>query len=108
MSRNRIESVKGAKILRRLGYHLQPQVTEFSDNEDGLLVSTSSSSGKSTDCSFVILAIGVRPGSLRAKEAGLGLNQREGIKVDEIRNLDTRKTVIINLQTKSEVVTDAR
>ena len=36
---------------------------------------------------FVILSIGVRPNSQLAREAGLELNQRGGIKVD--RSLQT-------------------
>lgn len=40
-------------------------------------------SGKSIDADLVILAIGVRPNSGLAKEAGLKLNERGGIIVDE-------------------------
>ncbi|MCR4595050.1 MAG: FAD-dependent oxidoreductase [Clostridiales bacterium] len=55
-------------------------VQEFEENENGVTVKLSS--GKAVDADIVILAIGVRPNSAIAKEAGLTLNERGGIVVN--------------------------
>ncbi len=55
-------------------------VERFEDTGSGLRVVTSK---RSIDTDIVILAIGVRPNSQLAKDAGLTLNARGGIVVDE-------------------------
>ncbi|MGN0838700.1 MAG: FAD-dependent oxidoreductase [Pyramidobacter sp.] len=55
-------------------------VASFQDN--GTQVAVATQSGKSVTADFVVLAIGVRPNSVLAKEAGLPLNQRGGIVAD--------------------------
>lgn len=61
--------------------YLGDGVAAFEDN--GKDVTVKLQSGKSVNADFVILAIGVRPNSTLAKNAGLPLNQRGGIIVDE-------------------------
>ncbi len=56
-------------------------VASFEDN--GLGVTVNLSSGESVTADLVILSIGVRPNSSLAKEAGLEINERGGIVVDE-------------------------
>lgn len=56
-------------------------VKEFHSHKD--FVEISLSSGDSLKVDMVILSIGVRPNSQIAKEAGLELNQRGGVKVDK-------------------------
>ena len=56
-------------------------VAKFEDQ--GNAVTVSLSSGKSVTADLVILSIGVRPNSALAKEAGLELNERGGIVVDD-------------------------
>ena len=61
--------------------YLDDGVDSFKDNGENISVKLKS--GKTVDADFVILAIGVRPNSQLAKEAGLDLNQRGGIIVDD-------------------------
>ena len=56
-------------------------VTSFEKGENGIQVATSS--GKVIECDLVILAIGVKPESALAESAGLELNVRGGVKVDQ-------------------------
>ncbi len=56
-------------------------VAEFSDN--GSTVTAKTKSGRKITADLVLLAIGVRPNSELAKEAGLEVNQRGGIVVNE-------------------------
>lgn len=56
-------------------------VTAFKKNDVGLTIELSS--GKEIQTHMVILAIGVKPNSELAKQAGLELNDRSGIKVNE-------------------------
>ncbi len=56
-------------------------VANFEDQTNEVKVNLAS--GKSVTADFVILSIGVRPNSDLAKEAGLELNQRGGIVVDD-------------------------
>ncbi|MDO5132668.1 MAG: FAD-dependent oxidoreductase [Eubacteriales bacterium] len=61
--------------------HLSDGVASFEDSGSGVDVNLGS--GKKLTADFVILSIGVRPNSLLAREAGLELNARGGIVVDE-------------------------
>lgn len=65
-------------------------VKEFVNKGDSTTVVTGN--GKEIEADLVILSIGVRPNSQLAKDAGLELNQRGGIVVDE--NLMTSKPSI--------------
>lgn len=56
-------------------------VASFEDK--GATVITTLKSGKSIETELVVLSIGVRPNSKLAKDAGLRLNQRGGILVDD-------------------------
>ena len=60
---------------------LNDGVKEFTHDNDSTKIILNS--GKIVDTDMVILSIGVRPNSLLAKNAGLTLNQRGGIVVDE-------------------------
>lgn len=67
--------------------YLSDGVASFDDN--GSYVKISLKSGKEIRADLVILAIGVRPNSQLAKEAGLLLNERGGIIVNEhMRTID--------------------
>jgi NADPH-dependent 2,4-dienoyl-CoA reductase/sulfur reductase-like enzyme/rhodanese-related sulfurtransferase len=55
-------------------------VESFSKKEDRIIVSTNK--GKDIKCDIVILAIGIRPENRLAREAGLEIGKRGGIKVD--------------------------
>ena len=61
--------------------YLGDGVDSFEDTQDSVLVKLQS--GRSVRADMVILSIGVRPNSALAKEAGLRLNERGGIVVDE-------------------------
>lgn len=61
--------------------YLGDGVSSFQETESGVKIALSS--GKQLEVDFVVLAIGVRPNSQLAKDAGLELNQRGGICVDE-------------------------
>ncbi len=63
-----------------VGLALGEGVERFEDTGKGLRVVTSK---RSIETDLVILAIGVRPNSQLAKDAGLNLNARGGIVVDE-------------------------
>ena len=57
-------------------------VAGFAPAGDGATISVSTKSGRSYDCEMVLLAIGVRPEIALAKEAGLEIGDRGGIRVD--------------------------
>ncbi len=61
--------------------HLADAVAGFED--DGKQVSVKLQSGAAVKAELVILSIGVRPNSQLAKEAGLTLNERGGVVVDD-------------------------
>ncbi|MBP0968540.1 MAG: FAD-dependent oxidoreductase [Oscillospiraceae bacterium] len=61
--------------------YLGDGVDSFEDTQDSVLVKLKS--GRFVRADMVILSIGVRPNSALAKEAGLRLNERGGIVVDE-------------------------
>jgi NADPH-dependent 2,4-dienoyl-CoA reductase/sulfur reductase-like enzyme/peroxiredoxin family protein/TusA-related sulfurtransferase/rhodanese-related sulfurtransferase len=56
-------------------------VDYFEEKDGGTAIHLKS--GKAVDADMVILSIGVRPNSAIAKEAGIQLNERGGIKVDK-------------------------
>lgn len=56
-------------------------VKSFEDTSDGITVNTNS--GKKLDVDTVILSIGVRPNSELAIEAGLAVNKRGGVVIDD-------------------------
>ncbi len=61
--------------------HLGDAVASLQENETDVTVTLNS--GKQVKVDFVVLAIGVRPNSQLAKQAGLELNEKGGIRVDE-------------------------
>lgn len=61
--------------------YLGDGVAEFEDKENSVIVKLQS--GKTVSADMVILAIGVRPNSSIAKDAGLTVNMRDGIVVNE-------------------------
>ena len=61
--------------------YLGDGVAEFEDKENSVVVKLQS--GKTVSADMVILAIGVRPNSSIAKDAGLTVNMRGGIVVNE-------------------------
>jgi NADPH-dependent 2,4-dienoyl-CoA reductase/sulfur reductase-like enzyme/peroxiredoxin family protein/rhodanese-related sulfurtransferase/TusA-related sulfurtransferase len=63
-----------------IGLILGDGVASFQEDENQVVVATQN--GKSIAADMVILAIGVRPNSALAKDAGLPLNHRGGIVVD--------------------------
>jgi NADPH-dependent 2,4-dienoyl-CoA reductase/sulfur reductase-like enzyme/rhodanese-related sulfurtransferase len=58
-------------------------VSGFSQNEDGNSIGVSTKSGKDYVTDMVLLAMGVRPETSLAKEAGLEIGKLGGIRVDE-------------------------
>jgi rhodanese-related sulfurtransferase len=62
---------------------LKDSVTEFIKDENSNVKEVLLSSGKKIETDFVIVAIGVKPNSLLAKEAGLTIGSFGGIKVNE-------------------------
>lgn len=67
----------------QVSLHLEDGVLAFHEDEDRGTVTVELENGKKLETDLVILAIGVRPNSELAKKAGLALNQRGGIVVDE-------------------------
>ncbi len=61
----------------------------FDQNPDGHTIAVTTTSGASFSCEMVLLAIGVRPETTLAKEAGLEIGQLGGIRVnDHMRTSD--------------------
>jgi NADPH-dependent 2,4-dienoyl-CoA reductase/sulfur reductase-like enzyme/rhodanese-related sulfurtransferase len=58
-------------------------VAEFIPSEDGSTISVKTKYGRLYDADMVMLAIGVRPEIKLAKEAGLEIGERGGIRVDD-------------------------
>ncbi len=67
----------------QVSLQLEDGVLAFHENSDYDTVTVELESGKKLETDFVVLAIGVKPNSELAKEAGITLNQRGGIVVDE-------------------------
>ena len=67
--------------MNNVNLYLGDGVKSFEKTEDGIVVNLSR--GKTVEVDMVILSIGVRPNSEIAREAGLELNQKGGIVVDE-------------------------
>lgn len=67
----------------QVSLQLEDGVLAFRENSDRDTVTVELESGKKLETDFVVLAIGVKPNSELAKEAGITLNQRGGIVVDE-------------------------
>ncbi len=65
---------------KKVGLHMGDGVSAFSKRGEKILVATDK--GNEIECDMVILSIGVRPENILAKEAGLELGARGGIKVD--------------------------
>lgn len=61
--------------------YLGDGVASFEENDNSVTIALSS--GKKVEAEIVILSIGVRPNSQLAKDAGLSLNARGGICVDD-------------------------
>ena len=69
--------------IRQNGVELRLADAVESFSDDGSRVTVKLKSGAEVPAELVILSIGVRPNSQLAKEAGLELNQRGGVVVDE-------------------------
>lgn len=61
--------------------YLEEFVDSFEKSDSGIIVKMKS--GKTLEADFVLLSIGVRPNSELAKDAGLKLNKRGGVQVDD-------------------------
>lgn len=68
-------------VMNQVDLHLADAVQSFETKDDGS-TKIKLKSGIQLEADLVILSIGVRPNSILAKEAGLDLNERGGIKVD--------------------------
>ena len=66
---------------KKVALLLESGVTGFSEEEGKILVSTTT--GEAVTCDMVLLSIGVRAESLLAKKAGLAINDRGGIVVND-------------------------
>lgn len=77
--------------------HLGDGVESFTDN--GTTVTITLKSGKTVETELVILSVGVRPNSQLAKEAGLEVNARGGVVVD-----DTLKTSDPNIYAVGDMI----
>ncbi|MFC2022684.1 FAD-dependent oxidoreductase [Chloroflexota bacterium] len=69
-------------IANGVSLHLSDAVTEFIKKDEGDLV-VKTKSGKTFTSDLCILAIGVRPETSLAKNAGLEIGEKGGIRVDE-------------------------
>ena len=61
--------------------HLADGVAKFEQNPDGHTIAVTTKSGAGYSCDMVLLAIGVRPETTLAREAGLEIGQVGGIRV---------------------------
>jgi NADPH-dependent 2,4-dienoyl-CoA reductase/sulfur reductase-like enzyme/rhodanese-related sulfurtransferase len=69
--------------------HMADGVAKFEQNPDGHTIAVTTKSGASYSCEMVLLAIGVRPETTLAREAGLEIGQLGGIRVnDHMRTSD--------------------
>ena len=81
LDREMAEPIQQALRLNGVRLHLGDAVESFVDAEGA--VTASLKSGAALTADLLILAIGVRPESKLAADAGLGLGERGGILVDE-------------------------
>jgi len=63
--------------------HLGDGVARFDQNPDGHTIAVTTTSGAIFHCDMVLLAIGVRPETTLAREAGLEIGQLGGIRVND-------------------------
>ncbi len=83
---------------------LSDGVSSFETAEDGVIVRLNS--GKAVRADLALLAIGVRPNGELAKKAGLGVNERGGIIVDEhMRTSDSSIYAVGDVAVVKELVT---
>jgi NADPH-dependent 2,4-dienoyl-CoA reductase/sulfur reductase-like enzyme/rhodanese-related sulfurtransferase len=75
------EYVRGRLVAHKVRVHLGDAVAAFEAAPEGLLVRTRGGAGFPTG--IVILSIGVRPETGLARDAGLEIGERGGIRVDE-------------------------
>lgn len=68
-------------IEKGVSLYLEEGVTRFRRTEEGITVFLKS--GKTIPADMVLLSIGVRPATALAQQAGLGLGETGGIRVDE-------------------------
>ncbi|MCE5198732.1 MAG: FAD-dependent oxidoreductase [Armatimonadota bacterium] len=81
-----VDPEMAAPLHQQLALHgvdlrLETSVTGFKDAGDTLQAQLST--GESVDCGIAIMAVGVRPETKLAREAGLAIGERGGIAVDE-------------------------
>ncbi len=69
-------------ITKKVSLHLGDAVSGFEQNPNGTLTISTSAGAKQT-ADLVILAIGIRPEIGLAKDAGIEIGERGGIRVDE-------------------------
>ena len=74
--------VHGKLAAEGIHLHLGDGVASFEATDGG--VTTHLASGTSVTAGLVVLAIGVRPNGELARAAGLAVNERGGIKVDDL------------------------
>ena len=74
--------VHGKLAAEGIHLHLGDGVSSFETTDDD--VTTHLASGASVTAGLVVLAIGVRPNGELARAAGLAVNERGGIKVDDL------------------------
>ena len=70
-------------VANGVSLHLGDAVAGFETGVDGHGIIVATQSGEKHSCDMVILAIGVRPEIKLAKEAGLEIGERGGIRVDD-------------------------
>ncbi len=70
-------------VANGVSLQLGDGVDRFEQHPDGRTISVITKSGASFSCELVLLAMGIRPESVLAKEAGLEIGQLGGIRVDD-------------------------
>ncbi|MBW2370017.1 MAG: FAD-dependent oxidoreductase, partial [Deltaproteobacteria bacterium] len=80
--------------------NLNSRVKSISKNDDGLMIATDN--GLEIECDFVVLAVGVRPESKLAGDAGISVGESGGILVD--KTLRTSDSDILAVGDAIEVI----